>query len=192
MSASISTSGGEIDLAGRSLEEWNEAYVKVERYFKALRVRNRILLGNLVNQVLERAMRRAPNELTRTASELASLEMDHVIGEWFAEVLRESRDGAEQMLSTRGRLALLLVDMPGRWQEQFLRPGPWPEEFARRMRESYLSAGPDFQLARMTPRPLDLGPIAALTDFRRWPLRRTMVLWGAFAAVVWLAFYFMT
>jgi len=42
--------------------------------------------------------------------------------EWFAEVLQEPPANADQMLSTRGRLALLLADMPGRWQEQFLRP----------------------------------------------------------------------
>ena len=39
------------------------------------------------------------------------------------------RPAPNTLLSTRGRLALLLADMPGRWQDQFLRPGPWPEEF---------------------------------------------------------------
>ena len=34
-------------LAGRPLEEWNAAYVKVENYFHALRVRNKVLLGQL-------------------------------------------------------------------------------------------------------------------------------------------------
>jgi hypothetical protein len=41
-------------------------------------------------------------------------------------VLQTSPTGTDQMLSTRGRLALLLADMPGKWQDQFLRPGPWP------------------------------------------------------------------
>ena len=47
-------------LAGRPLEEWNAAYVKVENYFHALRVGNKALLGQLVLRVLERAMHRAP------------------------------------------------------------------------------------------------------------------------------------
>ena len=51
-------------LAGRPLEEWNAAYVKVENYFHALRVRNKALLGQLVLRVLERAMRRAPRNRT--------------------------------------------------------------------------------------------------------------------------------
>src|ERR1700686_4579944 len=106
-------------IAGRSLGEWNAAYSKVESYFHAMRVRNKVLLGQLVIHVLKRAMRRAPDEALRSATELAAT-------------------GTDQMLSTRGRLALLLADMPGKWQDQFLRPGPWAEEFVSAMRETYL------------------------------------------------------
>src|ERR1700722_10151283 len=116
-------------MAGRSLEEWNAAYAKVESYFHALRVRNKVLLGRLVIHVLKRAIRRAPAEPQRSATELAAEEMDHVVTDWFAQVLQEPPTGTDQMLSTRGRLALLLVDMPGKWQDQFLRPGPWPDAF---------------------------------------------------------------
>ena len=77
---------------------------------------------------------------------------------------RNPPTGTDHMLSTRGRLALLLADMPGKWQDQFLRPGPWPEEFVNAMRDTYLRAGPDFQLSKMAPRPLDLGPMTTLTN----------------------------
>src|SRR5215467_13133254 len=92
------------NMAGRSLEEWNAAYGKVESYFQALRVRNKVLLGRLVIHVLKRAMRRAPLEIHRPATELAVEEMDHVVTDWFAEVLQEPPTGTDQMLSTRGRL----------------------------------------------------------------------------------------
>jgi len=113
-------------VAGRPLEEWNAAYAKVESYFHALRVRNKLLLGRLVLQVLRRAMLRAPQEPNRSATELAAEEMDHVVTEWFAGILEQNPAGTNQMLSSRGRLALLLADMPGQWQDQFLQPGPWP------------------------------------------------------------------
>jgi hypothetical protein len=177
-------------LAGRPLEEWNAAYVKVENYFHALRVRNKALLGQLVLRVLDRAMRRAPAEPLRSATHLAAEEMDHLVTEWFSEVLQSPPTKADQTLSTRGRLALLLADMPGRWQEQFLRPGPWPEAFTTAMREAYLRAGPDFQLSKMTPRPLDLGPIATLTNLGRTPYWRMILVWLLFAlllvAIFWL------
>ncbi|HWI57785.1 MAG TPA: hypothetical protein VNZ22_11205 [Bacillota bacterium] len=171
-------------LAGRSLEEWNAAYLKVESYFHALRVRNRVLLGRMVIYVLERAMWRAPQEPQRSATELAAEEMDRVVTEWFGQILQEPPTGTDQMLSTRGRLALLLADMPGKWQDQFLRPGPWPEEFVSGMREMYLRAGPDFQLSKMAPRPLDLGPIATLTGMSRLPYAKMILIWALFALIL--------
>jgi hypothetical protein len=171
-------------LAGRSLEEWNAAYAKVESYFHALRVRNKVLLGRLVIRVLNRAMQRAPGETRRSASELAAEEMDHLVTDWFGQVLQETPTGADQMLSTRGRLALLLADMPGRWQDQFLRPGPWPDEFVKDMREKYLRAGPDFQLSKMAPRQLDLGPITVLTKFSRLPYVKMAAIWILFALLL--------
>ena len=177
-------------LAGRPLEEWNAAYAKVESYFHALRIRNKPLLGQLVLRVLERAQRRAPAEPARSATLLAAEEMDRIVTEWFSEVLQVSPTNTDQTLSTRGRLALLLADMPGKWQDQFLRPGPWPEEFTSAMRETFFRAGPDFQLSKMTPRPLDLGPITTLTNLGRLPYFRMALAWTLFAllliAIFWL------
>src|SRR5579871_1779642 len=173
LSLEPSLTGGRNDepgrMAGRSLEEWNSAYTKVENYFHALRVRNKVLLGQLVISVLKRAMVRAPNEPNRSATEIAAEEMDRVVTDWFAEVLHESPIDSDQMLSTQGRLALFLADMPGKWQDQFLRPGPWPAEFVNAMQKAYLQAGPDFQLSKMAPRPLHLGPITVLTNLTRLP-----------------------
>jgi hypothetical protein len=174
-------------LAARPLDDWNAAYSKVESYFHALRVRNRLLLGQLVELVLQRAMARAPLEPARSATELAVEEMDHLVNQWFAQVLQGNSEGTE-MLSTRGRLALLLADQAGKWQDQFLRPGPWPPEFIAAMRENYLRAGPDFQISQMAPRPLDLGPIAALTQISRLPYARMVATWVLFACLLILLF----
>jgi hypothetical protein len=171
-------------LAGRPLIEWNAAYAKVESYFHALRIRNKPLLGQLVLRVLERAQRRAPGELNASTTQLAAEEMDRIVTEWFSEVLQSPPTKADNTLSTRGRLALLLADMPGKWQDQFLRPGPWPQEFTSAMREAFLRAGPDFQLSKMTPRPLDLGPITTLTNLGRMPYFRMGLAWTIFALLL--------
>jgi len=175
-------------LAGRPLEEWNDAYAKVENYFHALRIRNKVLLGDLVLRVLERAQRRAPAEPDRSATQIAAEEMERIVTEWFSEVLQSPPTKADNSLSTRGRLALLLADMPGRWQEQFLRPGPWPEEFTGAMREAFLRAGPDFQISKMTPRPFDLGPITTLTNLGRFPYFRMALIWVLFALMLVVIF----
>ena len=171
-------------IAGRPLDEWNAAYAKVESYFHALRVRNKVLLGRQVIHVLKRAMRRAAQEPQRPATELAAEEMDLVVTEWFAQVLQEPVTDTNHMLSTRGRLALLIADMPGKWQEQFLTAGPWPDEFVKAMCDAYLRAGPDFQLSKMAPRQLDLGPIATLTNLSLLPFKRMLFVWIAFALLL--------
>jgi hypothetical protein len=172
------------ELAGRPLEEWNAAYAKVENYFHALRIRNKALLGQLVLLVIERAIRRAPAEPHRSATQLATEEMDRIVTEWFSEVLQSPSAKADHTLSTRGRLALLLADMPGKWQGQFLRPGPWPGEFTSAMREAFLRAGPDFQLSKMAPRPLDLGPLTTLRNLGRMPYFRMFSAWTIFALLL--------
>ena len=179
LESALAAPGGEPSgsIAGRPLEEWNAAYAKAESYFHALRIRNKVLLGRLVILVLKRAMRRAPHEPQLSATELAAEEMDLLLTEWFGQVLQETSMGPAHMLSTRGRLALLLVDMPGKWQEQFLQPAPWPDEFIKAMREAFLRAGPDFQLAKMAPRPLDLGPIATLSNLSMLPFRKMIFVW---------------
>ena len=83
----------------------------------------------------------------------------------------------------QNRLAMLLADVPGKWQELFLAPGPWPPEFLKAMRESYLRAGPDFQISSMQPRPIDLGPIHTLTTLNKRPYLRMMVVWLMLLAV---------
>jgi hypothetical protein len=187
-SALKSLTDGSGHIAGRSLEEWNAAYVKVENYFHALRIRNKPLLGQLVLRVLERAQQRVGGEPHRSATEIAAEEMDRLVTEWFAAVLQTSPTGTDQFLSTRGRLALLLADMPGKWQDQFLRPGPWPQEFVEAMRETFFRSGPDFQLSKMVPRPLDLGPITVLTQLGQVPYVRMALAWIGIALLLIEAF----
>jgi hypothetical protein len=171
-------------MSGRPLAEWNDAYVIVERYFHALRVRNKLLLGELVIHVLKRAMQRAPVETQRSTTELAVEEMDNVVNEWFAQVLEEHTPTTDDMLSTRGRMALLLADMPGKWQDQFLRPPPWNDEFVTAMRETYLRAGPDFQVSQMVPRSLDLGPITTLTNLSRSRVFK-VIAWSSWTLIAY-------
>jgi hypothetical protein len=114
--------------------------------------------------------------------------MERLVTEWFAKVLQEPPTNGTQMLSTRGRLALLLADMPGRWQDQFLRSGPWPDEFVAAMRKTYLRAGPDFQLSKMTSRPFDLGPITTLTNLGRIPYLKMALTWTLFALLLIVIF----
>jgi hypothetical protein len=135
-------------------DAWEEAYAMVEGYYSALRIRNRLLLARIISLVLRRAARRLALEPNRKPAELAMREAMTVIADWFKRVL--GLEIPEQYLAARGRLALLLADLPGKWQRWFLVDSGWPDEFAAKMRSSYLAAGPAFQIRAMLPQKLDL------------------------------------
>jgi hypothetical protein len=143
-------------------EGWEEAYAMVEGYYSALRVRNRLLLSRIIALILRRAARRLPNEPGKKPAELAMQEAMAVVADWFQRVLKIELP--EQRLAARGRLALLIADMPGRWQRWFLLDSGWPEEFVTQMRSSYLAAGPAFQARTMTPHALDLPAVVTVAN----------------------------
>ena len=59
------------------------------------------------------------------------------------------------------------------------------------MREAYLRAGPDFQLSKMTPRPLDLGPITTLTNLSLGSFRKMAFVWTLFGLLLVAIFVWM-
>ncbi len=174
---------------GHSLDEWNEAYRKVETYLAALRLRNKFLMGQYVYRILFRATARARTDTKTAPTELAMEEAVRVINNWVGQVLKTDVADTPHRIATQGRLAMLLADVPGKWQHLFLTEGPWPDEFVKAMRESYLRAGPDFQISQMQPRPIDLGPIHTLTTLNKRPYLKMIVAWTVlFLLLVYLFF----
>ncbi|MBC2606781.1 hypothetical protein [Pelagicoccus albus] len=173
--------------------DWGDAYQRVERYFCALHIQDRLLLSQLVAKILSRAAERVEPS-GKSPSVLAMEEAKKVVRTWFAEVL-EAAGVPQKEIGAQGRLALFLADMPTRWQGEFLHPGPWPQEFLDSMKNTFLRTGPDFSEARMIPRKIDLGPVSAVADetwrvIDRWPFVGALVVWtiyiGIFGLVVYL------
>jgi hypothetical protein len=139
------------------LQEWEEAYAAVEAYLQALRLRNRLLVAELVRGILWRASARRADEPDKPARLLAMEEALTEVAEWTQDVLNVPLEN--RRLAARGRLALLLAGMPDKWQGVFLTPPPWPDAFVESMRNSYLAAGPRFAALTMVPKPLELNVI---------------------------------
>jgi hypothetical protein len=146
-------------LSEGELNEWEEAYAAVEAYLQALRLRNRLLVAELVRGILWRASARRVDEPEKPARLLAMEETLSEVAEWTQDVLDVPLEN--RRLAARGRLALLLAGMPDRWQGVFLTPAPWPPEFVESMKKSYLAAGPLFAELTMLPKPLELNAIGS-------------------------------
>jgi len=169
--------------------EWGAAIEAVAAYLDALRVSSRAVRDRVTTRVLEAVAERRKGNDDASLATLAMQELDRLMIEWFAAVLGEAESVSDAaQLSARGRLALLLVDMPGRWQAQFLQPAPWSPEFVHAMRESVLHTRPDDHLGHMQPRPIDLGPIATLTRLGHLPYYRILLVWLGFAGLLVVVF----
>jgi hypothetical protein len=182
-------------LSESELDEWEDAYAAVEAYLGALRIRNRLLVAELVRGILWKASARRATAPESTARKLAMEETLSLIGEWTEQVLDEPLEN--RRLAARGRLALLLAGMPDKWQGVFLTPAPWPDDFVAAMRSSYLAAGPSFAELTMVPKPLELNVIG--TGAAQWwetmdrrPIVRRMFFTSLFALIislVWFIFF---
>lgn len=164
-------------LSETEIAEWEEAYAAVEAYFQALRLRNRLLVAELVRGILRRAAERRSLEPEKPARMLAVEETLAEIATWTQDVLDEPLE--KRRLAARGRLALLLAEMPGKWQGVFLTPPPWPPAFVEAMRKSYLAAGPQFARLTMVPQPIEFNAFGSgaaqwWENMDRRPIMRTM------------------
>lgn len=176
-----------------SLEQWNEAYRRVEAYFLALRVDNKLLLSSLVLKILGRASERHHREPERSPVELAAEETDRHLVSWFRRVLGDVQAEPDDRLSARGRLCLLLVSPHVQWQQLFLNDEPLPEPFAEAMRNAYLQADPEFSFVQMQPRPIDLGIFdtasRTIGSMGKRGVALQWLLWTLFAGFLALLFF---
>jgi hypothetical protein len=176
------------------LVEWEEAYTAVEAYLQALRLRNRLLVADLVGSILRRASERRVNEPDKPVRILAMEEALTEIANWTQDVLDVPLEN--RRLAARGRLALLLAGMSDKWQSVFLTPPPWPKAFVEAMKKSYLAAGPQFAELTMVPKPLELNVIGSgaaqwWQTMDRKPIVRLMFTALLLAALALAAWFFL-
>jgi len=186
--------------AGLTAEEWDAAYRRVWAYLTALGVRHEFQLHLLVQQVMERCAVRLSAGPAQHAVQVATDETERLVLDWFQAVLGIAPSdvaaiGDPAQLSLRGRLAMLLADMPAPEHNGiFLSDPPWPEAFVRLVRASYVEAVPALRLGQVTSPPLALGLVPQLADRAlrtmdrlRW--LRVLLLWGLFAAFFGFVFW---
>jgi hypothetical protein len=145
-------------------EEWNSAYYRLEDYFRAHRVTNKVHQSQIILRILQRAAARhaqSPGEPpTKLALEEAYAEMDR----WFQQLIADP-ELPLQRASIMGRVSMHILDAPDRWPNVFLaQDALLPPDFRAAMRESSIRSGPDLAVSSMVPRPLDASPVAELLD----------------------------
>lgn len=184
---------------------WDEAFLRVESYLRAHQIESRIILNRLTVQIMHAARNAGgpngepPDGWSKTGALAGAVSRDPValaMGEaerrtevWFERVLGDAADPDDERLATRGRIALVMADVPARWPRHLFAEEPPPADLVEAMRAAYIEAGPELELTRMVPRPMDFGPIANVADeawktFKRWPVLRAVLGWCLFVALL--------
>jgi hypothetical protein len=169
--------------------DWNGAYYRLEDYFRALRMVNKVHQSQIILQILESVAQRHAGVPGQNPTALAMEEARAAMDQWFEGIL-----GQREHITVVGLISLLATDAPERWPVAFLSEEV-PAEFLREMQESDVRAGPDLQVSSMVPRPIDVSPLLDPIHFPdalekiRWSVA-IFAMVAAFAAIFVSVFLF--
>lgn len=172
--------------------DWDEAFVRVESYLRSHHLESRVLLTHLTTEILKSA-RALASQMPAEAPVTIAMRVAHAhIGEWLQGVLHEG-DWADERFRARGRLALLMSELPQQCPERFLSNEPLPTAVADRLVESRLEPAPEFRLTPMPPAMLEF-PIADYAEekwvtFSRSTFSRAAASWVVFIGVLGAAWF---
>jgi hypothetical protein len=133
---------------------WDEAFLRVESYLHAHRIESRLLVSELATSIIEEARRDAETQPDEPPVRLAMEVLQRRMAAWFRDVFQED-SWKEEHSRRRGRLALVLTDMPSSWANDFLAERPLPGALTERLNEVALQPGPELRLSKMPPAPLE-------------------------------------
>jgi len=158
----------------RPAPAWDEAFLRVESHLRSYRIESRVRLNQLTSEMIADARLLAVEHPDEAPVTLA-MQVTHArIGAWLVHALGGG-DWADERFRARGRLALLLADIPQRWPELFLAEVELPRDIKDRLASAQLRAGPELVLTRMPSAPLEI-PLTSFVDEKWRALSRAVVL----------------
>ena len=161
---------------------WDEAFLRVESYLRAHHLESRVLLNQITTEIIRDAHQKA---LTNPAEEPVVLAMQATharMSSWFARS-GNLGDWSDERVRARGRLALVLEDLPGRQPNCFLSTEPTAPDLTAALAAGVLQPGPELRLSNMPPAPLEFGfdepGESSFPQKSRWSTMREAAGWLA-------------
>lgn len=171
---------------------WDEAFLRVESYLRAHQIESRMLLTRLTTEIVAEA-RALAAQLPDEAPVTLAMRLAHArIGEWFQRELGEG-DWSDERFRARGRLALLMSQLPQESPELFLSSQPLPAERGRRLSQAQLQPAPGMRPTTMPPAMLEF-PLVEIAEekwvtFSRSAFARAAASWVLFISVLGIAWF---
>ena len=170
-----------------SADEWNAAYYRLEDYFRAHQVTDKVHQSQMILHLLRRAASRHALAPDQAPTRLALEEAYAAIDRWFAYLLP---DEPPQRAAIAGRVSMHIIRATENWPHVFLaEAAEIPVDFVQALREINVQSGPDLSISSMVPRPLDVSPVTELVEetwerLGRWALVLLMGIIGLSAGAV--------
>jgi hypothetical protein len=162
------------------LHAWDEAFRRVESYLRAHGVESRVQLNSLTTEIIGAAQSSAAARDGGEPVTLAMREANARIGAWF-ERLIGTANGDDARFHARGRLAVIMAEVPRRWPQHFLSPDPLPEDLIAAVNSGSVQAGPEVRFTNMAPQRIEFsappGESSPRPGFPRGPLLRAAAMW---------------
>ncbi len=135
---------------------WDEAFLRVESYLHAHQINSRLILNRLTAEMIEEARARA---IERPQESPVSLAMEVVrdrMARWFGKIFVAEK-WVDEKFRGKGRLALIMAEMPKAWAHRFLNDEPLSPEITESLLNMELQPGPEIRLSKMAPAALEFG-----------------------------------
>lgn len=178
--------------AGPVPAEWDEAFLRVESYLRAHQIESRMLLTRLTGDIIADAQVLAA-QIPHEAPVTVAMRLAHArIGEWMQRAMGEG-SWDDERFRARGRLALLMSELPERCPQNFLGTDPLPDDVRSRITAAQLVAGPEMRPLTMPPAMLEF-PLVEMAEakwvtFSRSAFVRSAASWVLFVTIVGAAWY---
>ncbi|MEO6993281.1 MAG: hypothetical protein ABI273_06610 [Lacunisphaera sp.] len=135
---------------------WDEAFLRVESYLRAHHLESRVRLNQITTEIIRDAFQQSRTNPGEAPVAVAMRCTQARIGAWFSRAGYKG-DWSDERVRARGRLALVLKDLPGNTTSHFLSNDPVPPELPGLLAAGVLLPGPELQLINMPPAPLEFG-----------------------------------
>lgn len=134
--------------------EWDEAFLRVESYLRAHHIESRVLLNQRTTEILTAARALAAHHPKESPVTLAIQVAQARVGEWLVQALGGG-DWTDERFRARGRLALVMADVPRRHPDHFLSDRELPTDTRTCLTAAQLQPGPELRLTSMPATPLE-------------------------------------
>lgn len=144
-------------------KDWDEAHTRVESYLRAHGIDSRILIAEFTREIVKAARDLAKRHPAEKPVALA-MQLTHArLGEWLVSAMGKG-DWADQRFRARGRLALLMSELPQRQPEALTAVEELSAELRTKLATLELQPSPELRRVSMPPSTLEFTLGQAIED----------------------------